>query len=64
MPAVGHGGGGLGAGCQLYNILQKEVYFFLAINLGTVTESPIHEQVSKPLKNYKLLFSGMGMNEK
>jgi len=40
--AFGHSGGGIGAGCQLYYFPGKELYFFLATNLGTVTESPIH----------------------
>jgi D-alanyl-D-alanine carboxypeptidase len=41
----GHSGGGIGAGCQLYYFPEKEVYVFVAINLGTVTDSPIHKKV-------------------
>jgi D-alanyl-D-alanine carboxypeptidase len=41
LPAIGHSGGGLGSGCQLYYIPSKNIYFFLGINLGTVTESSI-----------------------
>jgi len=43
--AYGHSGGGIGAGCQLYYFPEKNVYFFIGINLGTVTESPIHPPV-------------------
>lgn len=47
--AYGHSGGGLGAGCQLYYFPEKDVYFFMGVNLGTVTESPLHEAVGKTL---------------
>jgi len=40
--AIGHSGGGLGAGAELYYFPEKKVYMFLAINLGTVTSSPTH----------------------
>jgi len=40
--AIGHSGGGLGAGAELYYFPEKKVFMFLAINLGTVTSSPIH----------------------
>ncbi|MCB0668755.1 MAG: beta-lactamase family protein [Saprospiraceae bacterium] len=43
--AIGHSGGGLGTGVQLYYFPEKNTYIFLAINLATVTESPIHEKV-------------------
>ena len=56
LPAYGHSGGGIGAGCQLYYFPDRHVYFFVGINLGTVTESPIHEAATKALdKIYKLL---------
>ena len=42
--AYGHSGGGIGAGSQLYYFPDQDVYVFTAINLGTVTYSPIHEQ--------------------
>ncbi|WP_228450882.1 serine hydrolase domain-containing protein [Chryseolinea soli] len=52
----GHSGGGLGAGCQLYYFPEKDTYMFVAINLGTVTESPLHKQTTAALeKLYKLL---------
>ncbi|WP_224488965.1 serine hydrolase domain-containing protein [Robertkochia flava] len=43
--AIGHSGGGLGAGCELYYFPEKELYMFIAINLGTVTYSPLHDQI-------------------
>ncbi len=47
MEAYGHSGGGIGAGCELYYIPQKKLYYFIAINIGTVTESPLHEGISE-----------------
>jgi len=46
---LGHSGGGIGAGCQLYYFPDQEVYIFVAINLGTVTESPLHEVSTKTI---------------
>jgi D-alanyl-D-alanine carboxypeptidase len=46
---IGHSGGGLGSGCQLYYFPEKDVYIFLAVNLGTVTQSPIHKEVESLL---------------
>jgi D-alanyl-D-alanine carboxypeptidase len=46
-PAYGHSGGGIGAGCQLYYFPEKNIYVFTAINLGTVTDSPLHEAAGK-----------------
>lgn len=40
--AIGHSGGGIGAGVELYYFPDKKTYFFIAINLGTVTDSPMH----------------------
>lgn len=47
--ALGHSGGGIGAGCQLYYFPEKDLYFFLGANLGTVTDSPIHEALQADL---------------
>ncbi|EOZ92588.1 serine-type D-Ala-D-Ala carboxypeptidase [Indibacter alkaliphilus LW1] len=47
---IGHSGGGLGAGVQLYYFPQKKIYTFLAINLGTVTNSPIHQNAELTLE--------------
>ena len=52
LPAIGHSGGGLGSGCQLYYIPSKNIYFFLGINIGTVTESPIFEKASPLLMSF------------
>jgi D-alanyl-D-alanine carboxypeptidase len=48
--AIGHSGGGLGAGCELYYFPEKKVYLFLSMNLGTVTSSPIHAKAEKALE--------------
>ncbi|MBD0257614.1 MAG: beta-lactamase family protein [Cytophagales bacterium] len=47
--AYGHTGGGLGAGCQLYYFPEKGVYVFIGINLGTVTDSPLHKGAERAL---------------
>lgn len=49
-PAYGHSGGGIGAGCQLYYFPEKNVYMFIGINLGTVTESPLHTKAEKTVE--------------
>ncbi len=41
----GHSGGGIGAGCELYYFPEKHLYYFIALNLGTVTDSPLHTDV-------------------
>lgn len=46
-PGYGHSGGGIGAGCELYYFPGKDIYLFVSINLGTVTESPLHVRASK-----------------
>ena len=48
--AIGHSGAGLGTGAQLYHFPEQNIYMCLAINLATITESPIHEKVL-PLLN-------------
>lgn len=45
--AYGHSGGGLGAGSDLYYFPESNIFVFVAINLGTVTGSPIHEKASE-----------------
>jgi D-alanyl-D-alanine carboxypeptidase len=56
VKGYGHSGGGIGAGCELYFFPEKDLYYFIAINLGTVTDSPIHAAVGKALENmYKIL---------
>jgi D-alanyl-D-alanine carboxypeptidase len=54
--AFGHSGGGIGAGCQLYYFPEKDLYFFLGANLGTVTDSPIHKTMKADLNTlHKLM---------
>lgn len=43
--AYGHSGGGIGAGCELYYFPEKHLYYFIALNLGTVTDSPLHTEL-------------------
>jgi len=55
---MGHSGGGIGAGCQLYFFPEKNIYVFLTINLGTVTDSPIHKNAEKVLDQiYQVLLN-------
>ncbi|MEQ1584858.1 MAG: serine hydrolase domain-containing protein [Cyclobacteriaceae bacterium] len=50
--AYGHSGGGIGAGCNLYYFPKQNVYVFIAINLGTVTDSPIHKTAEKSIYRF------------
>lgn len=53
---MGHSGGGLGSGTQLYYFPEKDLYVFMGINLGTVTASPIHEKAEEILEHiYQVL---------
>lgn len=45
--AIGHSGGGIGAGAELYYFPERKVYMFIAINLGTVTESSLHDKAGQ-----------------
>jgi D-alanyl-D-alanine carboxypeptidase len=38
IEAIGHGGGGLGAGCVLVYFPSKKIYLFLATNTGVVVD--------------------------
>ncbi len=54
--AYGHSGGGIGAGCNLYYFPKQNIYVFIANNLGTVTDSPIHKEAEKSVdKFYEVL---------
>ena len=54
--AYGHSGGGIGAGCNLYYFPKQNIYLFIGINLGTVTDSPIHKAAIKSIdKFYEVL---------
>ncbi|WP_324181910.1 serine hydrolase domain-containing protein [Aquimarina gracilis] len=44
--SYGHTGGGIGAGSELRYFPDKGVYMFVGINLGTVTESPLHKGIA------------------
>lgn len=46
-PYYGHSGGGIGAGCELRYFPENELYMFIAINIGTVTESPLHTKIGE-----------------
>lgn len=50
--AYGHSGGGLGSGCNLYYFPEQNVYVFIAINLGTVTDSPIFKKAEPILDKF------------
>jgi D-alanyl-D-alanine carboxypeptidase len=41
LPAYGHGGGGIGAGCGLIYIPSHKIYIFLATNIGVLTEGKL-----------------------
>ncbi len=47
---LGHGGGGLGAGCEMYYFPERNVYVFMAVNLGVLVDGPIVNKVND-LKN-------------
>ncbi len=56
--AYGHSGGGLGSGCNLYYFPDQNIYLFIAINLGTVTDSPIFKKAEPVLdKFFEVLLS-------
>lgn len=40
----GHTGGGIGAGCEIGYFPHNGSYFFVAINLGTIIDGPIHDR--------------------
>ncbi len=44
---LGHGGGGLGAGCEMYFLPKENTYVFMAVNLGVLVDGPIVERVNK-----------------
>ena len=41
LPAYGHGGGGIGAGCGLLYIPSHKIYVFFSTNLGVLVESEL-----------------------
>ena len=44
VPAYGHGGGGIGAGCVLLYIPSHKTYLFLATNLGVLIDGELVEK--------------------
>ena len=46
IEGIGHGGGGIGAGCMLLYVPAKKTYIFLATNLGVVIGGPMPEKVA------------------
>jgi len=44
IPAYGHGGGGIGAGCGLLYIPSHKVYIFIATNLGVVIDCDLSKK--------------------
>lgn len=46
----GHGGGGIGAGCSLIYVPDKETYVFLATNVGVLIEGKI-AKIGDAMKN-------------
>ena len=47
IPAYGHGGGGLGAGCGLIYVPSKQTYFFFAVNLGVFVDGDMAQKTGK-----------------
>jgi len=47
LPAYGHGGGGIGAGCELLYIPSHKVYVFLATNVGCFIDSKLSAKAAE-----------------
>jgi D-alanyl-D-alanine carboxypeptidase len=54
IPAYGHGGGGIGAGCGLLYIPSHKVYVFIATNLGVVVDGDLPKKADD-FKNQVLM---------
>lgn len=54
IPAYGHGGGGIGAGCGLLYIPSRKVYVFIATNLGVVIDCDLSKKADD-MKNEVLM---------
>jgi D-alanyl-D-alanine carboxypeptidase len=50
VPAYGHGGGGIGAGCGLVYIPSKKVYAFFATNTGVFANGTLSDKAGE-MKN-------------
>lgn len=44
IPAYGHGGGGIGAGCGLIYIPSQKIYLFISTNLGVFVDSDLSKK--------------------
>lgn len=47
LPAYGHGGGGIGAGCGLIYIPSHKIYLFIATNIGVLTDGPLPKKADE-----------------
>lgn len=47
IPAYGHGGGGIGAGCGLIYVPSQKIYLFFSTNLGVFVESELVKKAGK-----------------
>jgi D-alanyl-D-alanine carboxypeptidase len=47
LPAYGHGGGGIGAGCGLLYVPSHKIYVFLSTNLGVFVESNLSRKAEE-----------------
>ncbi len=54
LPAYGHGGGGIGAGCALLYVPSHKIYLFLATNLGVLIDGELSKKADE-MKNAILL---------
>jgi D-alanyl-D-alanine carboxypeptidase len=54
LPAYGHGGGGIGAGCGLVYIPSHKVYLFISTNLGVFVDGDLSKKADD-MKNAILL---------
>jgi len=46
VEGFGHGGAGVGSGCELDYIPSKKVYVFLAANIGTIVDGPLVDKIN------------------
>lgn len=47
LPAYGHGGGGIGAGCGLVYVPSHKIYVFLSTNLGVFVDSNLSKKAEE-----------------
>ena len=44
IPAYGHGGGGIGAGCGLIYVPSHKTYLFIATNIGVLVDGTLSKK--------------------